>query len=165
MANDNAALIERFYSAFARKDGEAMTDCYAPGATFSDPVFTDLVNDEPGAMWRMLTARADDLEIRLVEHEAAEETGTAHWLADYTFAQTGRKVHNDVRARFRFQGGKIVEHRDQFSFHAWARQALGPSGLALGWTPVLRAATRKKARAQLDEFMAREDRAQARGGT
>ena len=161
MPQGNGELIERFYAAFARRDGQAMTDCYAPGATFADPVFTDLVNAEPGAMWRMLTSRADDLEIQLVEHEAGEETGTARWLADYTFSQTGRKVHNDVQASFRFRDGKILEHRDTFSFHRWARQALGPPGLALGWTPVLRIATRKKARAGLDDFIAKEDRAQA----
>ena len=66
----NQQLIERFYDAFSRRDGDAMAACYAPGARFSDPVFQELRGDEPGAMWRMLTARADDLEIELVEHSA-----------------------------------------------------------------------------------------------
>jgi predicted ester cyclase len=44
------------------------------------------------------------------------------------------------------------KHRDQFSFHRWARQALGPVGLALGWTPLLRAAVRRKAAARLAKF-------------
>ena len=153
-AGANEKLIESFYAAFDRHDGDAMAACYTPDATFSDPVFIDLKNGEPGAMWRMLTARADDLKIELVEHEAGEETGTAHWLADYTFTQTGRKVHNDVRASFRFEGGLIAQHIDEFSFHAWAKQALGPMGLLLGWTPVIRNATRRKARAGLDEFIA-----------
>lgn len=149
----NTQLIEGFYAAFGRRDGDAMAACYAPGATFSDPVFPDLSDGEPGAMWRMLTSRADDLEIELVEHEGSEQSGTAHWLADYTFAQTGRKVHNDVRASFRFEDGSIADHRDDFNFHAWARQALGPPGLLLGWTPLLRGATRRRARAQLEAFM------------
>jgi hypothetical protein len=105
-------------------------------------------------MWRMLTSRADDLRIQLVEHEADEETGSARWVADYTFSQTGRPVRNDVRARFRFTDGLIAEHHDSFGFHAWARQALGPSGLLLGWTPLVQGAVRKRARAGLDEFMA-----------
>ncbi len=87
MPNANVEVIERFYGAFARRDGQAMTECYAPGATFADPVFTDLVNAEPGAMWRMLTSRAADLEIELAKHEADGDTGTAHWLADYTFSR------------------------------------------------------------------------------
>ena len=37
---------------------------------------------------------------------------------------------------------------------SWARQALGPPGLLLGWTPVIRTAVRRKARAGLDEFLA-----------
>ena len=153
MAHAHEELIERFYAAFARGDGDTMAACYAPDARFSDPVFTDLRGDEPGAMWRMLTGRARDLEVRLAEREADDRRGSAHWLADYTFS-TGRRVHNDIRAEFRFEEGLIADHRDSFSFYAWARQALGPVGLALGWTPLVRAKVRREARAGLDEFRA-----------
>jgi ketosteroid isomerase-like protein len=153
MADPNDELIQRFYSAFARHDGDTMAGCYAPGARFSDPVFTDLRGEEPGAMWRMLAGRAEDLEVKLAEYEAADERGSAHWLADYTFS-TGRRVHNDVHAEFRFEHGLITEHRDSFSFYAWVRQALGPAGLALGWTPILRGKVQRQARAELDEFLA-----------
>jgi ketosteroid isomerase-like protein len=154
MPHANNELIERFYAAFARHDGDTMAACYTPDARFSDPVFTDLRGAEPGAMWRMLTGRAEDLEVSLVEHEAVDELGTAHWLADYTFS-TGRKVHNNVRAEFRFEHGLIAEHRDSFSFYAWARQALGPAGLAFGWTPIVHGKVKREARAGLDEFLAR----------
>ena len=87
-AEANKELIERFYEAFDKHDGDAMAACYAPGA------------------------------------------------------------------RFRFEDGLIAEHTDEFSFHRWSRQALGTPGLLLGWTPVLRGATQKKARASLDQFMA-----------
>jgi ketosteroid isomerase-like protein len=153
MPNANEELIERFYAAFDRKDGDAMAACYTSDARFDDPVFPGLTGREPGEMWRMLTSRAQDLKIELVEHEARDESGSARWIATYTFTQTGRPVVNDVRATFRFRDGSIAEHRDDFSFHRWSRQALGAPGLLLGWTPVLRAATRKKARAGLDEFM------------
>jgi ketosteroid isomerase-like protein len=153
MAHPNDELIERFYGAFARHDGDTMAACYTPRAHFSDPVFTDLRDDEPGAMWRMLTGRAQDLDVRLVEHEADGDSGSAHWLADYTF-RTGRKVHNDVRAQFRFEDGLIAEHRDSFSFYTWSRQALGPTGLALGWTPIVRGKVQREARAGLDAFLA-----------
>ena len=156
MANPNDTLIETFYSAFDRHDGDRMAACYAPGARFSDPVFPGLQGDEPGAMWRMLTGRADDLRVELLEHDAGDEQGSAHWRATYTFTQTGRRVVNDVRAMFRFSDGLIAEHVDEFGFHRWARQALGPTGLLLGWTPIVRSATRRKARASLDEFMAKD---------
>jgi ketosteroid isomerase-like protein len=154
MAHPHAELIERFYEAFGRREGDAMAACYAPDATFSDPVFPGLKGEEPGAMWRMLTARATDLEVDLVEHEAGDENGSARWLASYTFTQTGRHVDNDVRATFRFDDGLITDHRDEFGFHRWARQALGPTGLLLGWTPLLRTGVRRRARASLDDFMA-----------
>ncbi len=155
MGHPNDELIERFYTAFARRDGDAMSACYTPDATFSDPVFSGLRGAEPGAMWRMLTGRAEDLEVKLLEHEAGEERGSAHWLADYTFSTTGRKVHNDVRAEFCFRDGLIAEHRDSFSFYAWSRQALGPPGLVLGWTPIIHGKVTRQARAGLDEFLAR----------
>ena len=143
------ATIERFYGAFARKDGDAMAACYAPDVRFSDPAFGELRGAEAGDMWRMLTGRAQDLVVTLAEHD---ET-TAHWLADYTFAATGRKVHNDVRATFAFDAdGLITEHDDHFSFHAWSRQALGPPGLLLGWTPLLRGKVRSQARQGLADF-------------
>jgi len=145
-------LIERFYAAFARRDGDAMVACYAPDVRFRDPVFGELRDAVPGAMWRMLTGRADDLAIRLTEHRANGEQGTAHWIADYTFSATGRAVHNDVQARFRFHDGLICDHEDRFSFWAWSRQALGPAGLALGWTPLLRARVRREALTGLEVF-------------
>jgi ketosteroid isomerase-like protein len=154
VAEANDQLIQRFYEAFGRCDGDAMAACYAPGARFSDPVFPGLRGEEPGQMWKMLTSRATDLEIKLVEHEAAGDRGSAHWLASYTFTQTGRHVDNDVHAEFEFADGKITDHRDDFSFYAWSRQALGTPGLLLGWTPIIKGATRRKARAGLDEFIA-----------
>jgi ketosteroid isomerase-like protein len=151
-----ATLIERFYAAFDRKDGDAMAACYAPDARFSDPVFGELRGEQPGAMWRMLTAQARDLSIELVDHQGdpAAGTGSARWIARYTFTQTGRPVTNDVRARFRFAGELIAEHDDAFSFYAWSRQALGAPGLLLGWTPLLRASVRRRARASLERFQA-----------
>jgi ketosteroid isomerase-like protein len=141
-----------------------MAACYAPDANFSDPVFQGLKGEEPGAMWRMLTARADDLSVQLAEHDADGDTGTARWLASYTFTQTGRHVDNDVRASFLFRDGLIVDHRDEFSFHRWARQALGPTGLLLGWAPPLQKSVRDRARKGLDEFMA-QDRAGSSGAS
>ncbi len=156
MSHPNDELIERFYAAFAERRGDAMAACYGPDAHFSDPVFPDLNDAEPGQMWRMLTGAADDLRIELIEHEAGEETGSARWQAHYTFAETGRPVFNDIRASFRFADGLIVEHRDEFDFYRWSRQALGLPGLLLGWTPIIRNAVRKKAGARLEQFIARD---------
>ena len=105
MEHDNAAVIARLYGAFDRRDGDAMAACYAPDGHFNDPVFGDLSGTEAGAMWRMLTARATDLRVELVDHRADGASGSAHWIARYRFAQTGRDVVNDVRAEFRFRGG------------------------------------------------------------
>jgi ketosteroid isomerase-like protein len=154
MTQRNLDLLDRFYAAFARHDGAEMAACYAPDATFTDPVFTDLRGREPGAMWLMLTERSSDLEVDLVDRAAAGDTGSAHWVARYTFGKTGRPVVNDVRSAFRFHDGLIAEQRDDFDLYRWTRQALGPLGLALGWTPLVQRGVRSKARAGLDRFLA-----------
>lgn len=153
-ADDNRRLIERFYEAFNRCDGEAMAACYRPDATFEDPVFGKLEGQQVGDMWRMLTSRARSLKIDLLEHDADDASGSAHWQAHYDFAATGRPVLNDVRAHFRFaeDDGLIAEHVDSFSFFAWSRQALGPTALAIGWSPPGRKIVRQRAREELRRF-------------
>jgi ketosteroid isomerase-like protein len=147
----NAELIEQLYGAMNRHDGEAMARLYDPAGRFHDPAFGELTGMEAGDMWRMLTGRAEDLEVELVEHSADGDTGTARWVARYTFTRTGRPVTNDVRARFRFAGGRIAEHEDSFSFWRWARQALGPAGLVLG-LPGPSGLVRRRAREDLAKF-------------
>ena len=145
-------LIQRFYTAFNEKDGDTMAACYAPDAHFHDPVFGDLTGTEAGAMWRMLTGRAKDLRVELAAFASEGDSGSAHWIAHYTFAQTGRPVVNDIRATFKFKDGLIVDHHDDFDFKKWSRQAIGLPGLL----PPVRSTIRKKARAGLDEYMAAE---------
>jgi ketosteroid isomerase-like protein len=149
----NAELLHRFYTAFDSHDGDTMAACYTPDASFSDPVFIGLRGAEPGAMWQMLTSRSADLRVEVLESTADDTSGSAHWIARYTFAQTGRPVVNDIRSTFRFSGGLIAEQQDTFGFHRWARQALGLPGLLLGWTPIIRSAVQRKARAGLDQSM------------
>jgi hypothetical protein len=151
---EHRALLQRFYAAFDQRDGAAMAVCYAPGARFDDPAFVGLHDDEPGAMWQMLTARSQDLTVDLVACAADGDRGSADWVARYTFGPTGRLVTNRVHSSFRFAGGLIAEQRDAFDFHRWARQALGPPGLLLGWTPLLRHKVQRTARAGLDAYLA-----------
>jgi ketosteroid isomerase-like protein len=154
---DNAELIRSLYEAMNRHDGEAMALLYAPEGRFRDPAFGELSGAEAGDMWRMLTGRATDLKVELADHHADGDSGSAHWIATYTF-RSGRHVVNDIHARFRFRDGRIVEHEDSFSFFRWARQALGPSGLLLGLPP-MSLLVRRRARGDLAKF-----RAEDRGG-
>lgn len=148
----NEALIRRFYTAFQARDAAGMRACYHPDVVFSDPVFGELRGEQAGAMWEMLCARAKDLELEFSAVSADDRQGAAHWDARYTFTQTGRRVQNRIDATFEFRDGLIARHDDRFSFFRWARQALGPAGLLLGWTPMLRAKVGRTARAGLDAY-------------
>ena len=130
-----AAVVHRFYEAFARKDAEAMAACYHGDATFEDPAFGPLDRAATCAMWAMLLGRSGDLT---VTHQVLSETGTAvtaSWEARYTFTRTGRPVLNRIEATFTIEDGLIRTHQDRFGFWTWARQAFGLSGLLLGWMP------------------------------
>lgn len=153
----NHALIDGFYRAFSQRDHVAMARCYAPDAVFGDPVFTRLVGDEIASMWSMLCERGEDLRISWRDVHAGDDVGRAHWEARYTFSPTGRAVHNVIDATFELRDGLIVGHRDHFDFYRWSRMALGPLGVALGWTPLLRERVRKQARAQLERYRKEDD--------
>jgi ketosteroid isomerase-like protein len=149
-----ARVVTDFYAAFGRRDHAAMTAFYAPDATFSDPAFGHLREAEVTSMWRMLTEAATDLSVTARDITAHGDRAAATWEARYTFSETGRPVHNIVEAHVTVVDGRIIRHDDHFDFWRWSRQALGLRGLLLGWTPVLRAQVRKRARRRLDEFMA-----------
>ncbi len=148
----NAALIERFYAAFARRDAPLMTACYAPDARFTDPVF-DLAGAQVGAMWSMLCERGTDLRLSFRDIRADAAAGSAHWEARYTFSATGRPVHNIIDAAFTFKAGLIAVHADTFDLWRWGRMALGAKGVLLGWTPFVHKAIRAQAQRGLDAWM------------
>ena len=151
--NAKEKIINRFYESFSARNAEGMISCYHPDVTFTDPVFGRLSGAEVTGMWRMLCARAQDLEITFRAVSANGDSGSAHWEATYTFSKTGRRVHNVIDASFDFVGDLIIRHVDRFDLWKWAGMALGPAGLLLGWTPIIRGAVRKEARKGLEEFL------------
>jgi ketosteroid isomerase-like protein len=153
--HDHARLIDSFYAAFAKRDAEAMCACYHDDVEFSDPVFGPLSGERAKAMWKMLCARAKDLEITYRDVTADDERGSAHWEARYPFSATGRHVHNVIEASFRFKDGKIVRHDDTFDLWRWSGMALGPIGKVFGWLPPLQRSIQKKALAGLDLYQSR----------
>lgn len=144
-------VAERFYSSFAAGDAEGMLAEYAPDVVFEDPVFGELRGSDAMDMWRMLCAAATDLTIEHRIVSADDRAAEVAWTARYTFS-TGRPVTNVVTAHMRFEGGRIVEHRDDFSLWRWCSQALGPTGRMLGWTPMMASKVRANARSGLRSF-------------
>jgi ketosteroid isomerase-like protein len=152
----NAALIERFYGALARRDAAAMVACYAPDVRFSDPVFPRLDAAGAAAMWRMLCVRGKDLAVVASGIEADATAGRAHWVATYTYSATRRHVENRIDATFAFRDGLIVRHVDRFDLHRWAQQALGTPGALFGWFPPFQNAIRARAAKALAAWRAAE---------
>lgn len=151
--NSNEQLIHHFYTCFKNKDFKGMQDCYADDATFSDAVFKNLNTKQVKAMWQMLIVKGKDLRLEFKDISAADNSAKAHWDAFYTFSATGKKVVNRIDASFEIRDGKIVKHYDNFSFYAWARQALGVTGVLLGWTSFLNKKVSAQAMKNLENFM------------
>lgn len=148
------ATIQALYSALDRHDGEAAAACYTDDAVFEDPAFGRLTDGAVKNMWRMLAERSADLAVKLGDHGVAADgrSGWAHWSATYTFTDTGRKVQNEIDARYTFRDGLIAEQVDTFPLRRWGAQALGAKGSVLGLTPLLSRGVQKQARSNLDAY-------------
>ena len=147
------SVIGRFYTAFGQRDWSTMGACYSDTARFSDPVFPELDAAGVRAMWKMLLTSGSDLRITFKISEESDESAVCEWEAFYTFSRTGKKVHNVIRSEFELREGLIHRQRDHFDFWRWSRQALGPSGLLLGWSPLVKNKVRGIAAAGLKKAM------------
>jgi hypothetical protein len=148
-----AETLRTLYEAFTAHDGEAMAACYAPGASFEDPVFT-LPDGEVGDMWRMLNERGTaNIQYRIVDDAHVD------WTADYVFE--GRPVHNEISSAFEFgPDGLITKQVDTFDFPKWAGQALGLPGKLLGRFGFFHNAVRKKTAGRLASWQRRQTEAE-----
>ncbi|GAB4395219.1 MAG: nuclear transport factor 2 family protein [Microscillaceae bacterium] len=152
--HQNTQLIRDFYTHFHQKDYQKMRAVYGEEVVFFDALFTLEGIKEVGAMWQMLCkAAGPDFRVVCTRAEADEHRGWAEWESFYTFSQTGRKVHNRLRASFEFENGKIKFHEDTFNFWRWAAQAFGPLGWLLGGTSFFKNKVRAKVNARLEKFI------------
>jgi ketosteroid isomerase-like protein len=154
MSNTNEQIIEKFYSAFQKKDAKTMNECYADDIDFNDPVFS-LKGNSAKAMWSMLCERAVNFSLSFSNIKADDSKGSADWIATYDFSKTGRKIVNHIHAEFIFKDGKIVKHTDSFNLWKWAGMALGAKGFLLGFLPAVQNKIKNEANTGLQMFMKR----------
>jgi ketosteroid isomerase-like protein len=148
--HSNADLLKRLYSSLDRHDHQAMAKCYHPDARFRDIAFDLRGRKQIHAMWHMIS-RTDIAATFDVVH-ADGSAGRVNLRDNYTFSDTGRRVHNVIDSHFRFRDGLIVDHQDFCDARVWAAMALGgASGFLAGRLRILRAS---KAKAMLRAFIA-----------
>ena len=111
-----------------------MAACYHQDILFDDPAFGKLSGRGAGDMWRMLCKNGKDMKMEYEIVSEDENQAEVHWQVWYTFSQTGNKVHNIICAKMKIENGLIIDHRDEFSLHRWAKQALGLKGWLFGGT-------------------------------
>ena len=149
----NEQIIEEFYAAFAHGNAQTMASCYHRDIVFEDPAFGRLEGTDASDMWHMLIERAQgNLQISFSDIRTNGKSGSAKWIAKYHFSKTNRNVTNKVSAYFEFQDGLIIKHTDNFNFYDWSKQALGTTGLLLGWSSFLRKKVQKQALESLRKY-------------
>ena len=154
MKHDNSPLkvANKFYTAFKDCRGEIMSSYYHPNAKFSDPIFPNLNGGEVGSMWQMLCKNAKDLELKFSIISSNSTSAEIHWQASYTFSSTGKYVVNNIQAKMKVVDGLIVEHVDNFSFWKRSKQAFGPLGMIIGWTPFFKKKVQNTAAQSLKKY-------------
>lgn len=150
---ENEQLIRHFYESFAQNNADGMVACYSDEIEFSDPAFGLLKGTEAKNMWRMLVERAKgNIKIEFKNISADDKKGSADWTANYLFSKTNRQVFNQIHAEFEFKDGKIIRHNDTFDIWKWSKQALGISGLLLGWSSFMKNKIQQNAKESLREY-------------
>ena len=145
--------IHQLYTSIAAGAIPGIEACYAPKVKFHDPVFGTLTNHEVLKMWKMLIEKSKgNLTIDYTILKTNEHKGTAEWTATYTFGKKKRKVKNHIKSEFYFKEGLIIRQNDDFNIWTWSKQALGWSGIFLGWTGYLHRKIQKQAINSLKNF-------------
>lgn len=156
---NNKEIIEAFYTAFQEGNYQGMVSHYHDDVIFKDPAFDTLQGIRARKMWEMLVKRGGDIAIKYHSVSADETSGTAQWEANYIFSQTGRRIINNITAKFEFKEGKIIRHTDHFNLWKWSRQALGLKGWLLGYTSFFQKKLQAQTNRMLDKFMSHESQA------
>lgn len=145
----NTQLIEKLYTCLDNHDHEGMAACYHSDADFKDIAFTLHGKKEIHAMWRMISET--DLRATFTIIHADDEKVSVDLVDDYTFRDTGRYVHNEIRSDFRFRDGLIIEHIDTCDALKWGLQALGPVKGVISW--LVPATRQAKAKEKLEKYL------------
>lgn len=146
-------IANKFYDAFVAKDYRTMQSLYAINAVFSDEVFKSLNGFEAGKMWEMLIKSGKDMKVEYKILDSDKNSAKVKWIAHYTFSKTGRKVKNEIVANLEFLDGKIISHRDKFSFGKWAKQALGFVPWLFSFMGVTQKKVRETAQISLNDYI------------
>mgnify|MGYP001792226572 CR=1 FL=1 len=148
------SIVSQFYNAFKNHDAEKMASFYHEDAVFEDPAFGKLNAKQASAMWGMLMKRSKgDLQVEFDVLHSDENNALCNWEAKYKFGPKKRPIHNRIQAKMKFQDGKIVYHKDEFSFWKWSGMALGPAGWLLGFTPIIHNKVQKTVAILLADYM------------
>ncbi len=150
------STIRRFLDALGRHDGAALSGCYHPAATFSDPIHPDVRNGRIDALWQYRLARLDTVETEILSMSGDDRKARMRWTARWRRRGGGRsrRVHRlTLESTFTFWDERIARQVDAFAPWAYLRQTCGVQGLLTGWWPGALPGQQARAADALDRFI------------
>lgn len=144
-------VVRRFYQAFARSDFGTLEALYAPDVSWQDTIFSAEGREALMGIWRfeLDPAAGGRITWEVLAASPPDERGNTavqvRWRDVYRLL--GQRIDNTIDATLVVdRGGRIVEHRESYSWSVWARQAFPWLGDLVDAPPVraaLKAALRR----------------------
>ncbi len=152
MNTSNYQLLLTFFTAFAKKDLDAMLDCYHKNVVYDDVSFGKQQQEKAKAVWRFLIKNVGEKAVITFSNiQTSATSGQANGTITYYFGK--RKITNEITATFHFQDGKIIYHKDEYNLWKWSQQAFGFVGYLIGWSLAFRWLIRWQMQRSLQAFI------------
>jgi hypothetical protein len=121
---DREAVAKRFFDAYTTGDMATLDSLYDANVKWSDPILS--FGDRAGTMgmWRWEAEQSPKFSYEMVPRAPGlpADQVQVRWHADYHL--NGNPIHNDVLATLTINDeGKVVAHKDDYSWEKWAAQA------------------------------------------
>jgi hypothetical protein len=130
-----AATAERLYRAVSETKLVAIRRCYAPTASYADPVLGELGIGSARLVWPVIFAQMQRPLWRFAIEDVGLFSARVHSRIDFVFAATGRPVSLDVISCLGVRGGRIIRHEDGFDVGASLSMALTLRQRLALWMP------------------------------
>lgn len=123
-------VVRRFYDAFEKGDFATLESLYAPNVHWQDTIFNYDGRENVMGVWRFEVdpKKGGKITYKILSSEG--DKVVVSWSDDYSFF--GNPVNHAITATLTVKDGQIVDHREDYSWDEWAKQAFAFKNLDLG---------------------------------
>ena len=143
-----------FYEALAAGDTEEQMRWLALDARYFDPLYGDLDIRHTRAAWRLWAMLAVDRRVDWHRLPGGDtQTARIAWRVSHTMAQSGERLGFDGVSDVHVVDGLILYLHSEYDSVVWLPH--GRWRRLVGWLPLIRLRLRRRARADLEQWLLR----------